>query len=89
MATCPSCELDMATAPGCTNPEPHTTRYSYDADVDWYRADAALRPARCRDCGVIKGAVHHPGCCVAGCTRCKGQKLMCECDDHPGPLSAA
>jgi hypothetical protein len=63
------------------------TRYGADMDAEWYRDDVVPGlPARCHDCAVAIGAVHHQGCCVAWCTACDDQRLCCPCDDDPAPL---
>lgn len=36
-------------------------------------------PGRCRDCGVAKGGMHHPGCFAECCPRCGGQLVGCGC----------
>lgn len=34
---------------------------------------------KCRDCGVLPGKYHHPGCDMEICPKCKGQLISCRC----------
>jgi hypothetical protein len=47
-----------------------------DEQKDWR---AEQRP--CRDCGVVKGQYHVPGCDVDECPACGGQAITCDCPD--------
>src|SRR4051794_11865675 len=38
------------------------------------------RPAKCRDCDVAIGEIHHLGCGIEQCPRCGGQYSSCDCD---------
>lgn len=35
--------------------------------------------ARCADCNVVPGGLHHPGCDNEKCPRCGGQLITCGC----------
>lgn len=41
----------------------------------------------CPDCQAEPGERHNEGCDVERCSSCKGQYLMCECEDHDPRLS--
>lgn len=47
-----------------------------DEDLDWGAETGA-----CRDCGVIKGEFHVPGCDVERCPCCGGQLGCCPLDE--------
>ena len=35
--------------------------------------------ARCHDCNIINGKIHHFNCDMEECPRCKGQLAFCDC----------
>jgi len=39
----------------------------------------ATRGESCHDCGVRRGALHHPGCDMERCPRCHRQFIGCDC----------
>lgn len=82
-AVCEACDQDMEVALTCKAEErPGVTLYTQDLPAEHYQPlDVELLPFRCRDCGVVKGGVHHVFCCVAGCLNCGyAQRLDCPCD---------
>ena len=34
----------------------------------------------CGDCGVLPGSIHHHGCDLETCPRCRRQSIDCDCD---------
>ena len=80
MTKCTQCKKDMS-APetescvselikiGDTEYEPNTS--SFDCNK------------RCHDCNIVNegGNVHHPGCDMEKCPKCKGQLISCGCLD--------
>ena len=78
MAVCDACQLEMLEAASCT----------VDVPARRYGDESPYLPLstgdRCRDCGVVKGGVHHPGCIVAECNECAQQFVLCDgtdCDE--------
>jgi hypothetical protein len=77
MTTCIDCNLEMATADGCS-----VTELIIDG-VPYVRRRCTRR--RCGDCGAKAGRLHHLGCDLEGCPRCRRQLITCGCwNDDPG-----
>ena len=51
-------------------------RVRYGSEPEDWGADRGP----CRDCGVIKGEYHVPGCDIERCPQCDGQMGGCDCD---------
>ena len=87
MAVCGYCGLEMTTAPSCTVEAFHVDgrrvelgRFGSEPGMSEYRS------ARCGDCGVERGGLHHPGCDLQRCPCCGRQLLSCGCRfDEDGP----
>jgi len=48
----------------------------HERDREWALPRAR---SRCGDCGVARGGLHHPGCDLQRCPRCRGQLISCGC----------
>lgn len=83
MARCDACNQEM------TNPTVTScTQDAYDdfGDGVKYKRIPYDGKGRCHDCGVARGGLHHPGCDMERCPRCKGQAISCDClneEDEP------
>jgi hypothetical protein len=83
---CAGGKTPIGTTDACTD-----TAYPYviDGQVKWLAPLPYGNPledwgsppdARCHDCGIRIGSVHHWGCDYAKCPNCGLQLLGCECD---------
>ncbi len=91
MAECWFCHREMTTADSCS--DQHLTadgmRYEmvrFGEEEDW---TAPEESARCGDCGVVPGGIHHPNCDIQQCPLCHGQLGLCghEFDEVPERFS--
>ena len=45
----------------------------------WDKYNIKNLPARCDDCNVKLGSIHHNGCDVEECSSCHNQLISCKC----------
>ena len=79
MAICQDCNQEMLTASSCTVSALNVRGVAFDLVP--YGRDGTAGPgrSRCGDCGVEPGGLHHLGCDMARCPRCRGQLFGCGC----------
>lgn len=75
MAKCTACGQEMRATVSCTMTAVLLSGGSYPRIR--YRTRAAVE--RCGDCGTPRGGLHHPGCDMETCPRCRGQLISCGC----------
>lgn len=79
MAYCPECDKDMGNANTCTFP------YLQFDDGKILKRNTTYFDNNdfCHDCGIEnkKGNLHHYGCDMERCPRCKGQLIGCDCNN--------
>lgn len=86
-ATCGNCGKTMAHGHGCTykfiglsdGTVYKRIRYGYGGECDYIDAVGDPEYKYCHDCGVKAGQLHHQGCDMETCPKCKGQLIGCEC----------
>lgn len=88
MAICGFCGFEMTKGRSCTVDACHVD--GRRVELDRFGSEPGMsryRSARCGDCGVERGGLHHPGCDLQRCPSCRGQLLSCGCrfdEDGPG-----
>ena len=86
MAVCTVCDNEMLHGAGCSEAPLRIGDSDYEpirwgGETGYQFCDMS---ARCGDCGVARGAVHHHGCDLEQCPACDGQAVTCGCLDEAG-----
>jgi hypothetical protein len=76
MAICENCNQEMLLADSCKE---NQGRIPYGLETAWAEYNIKILPARCGDCNVKLGSIHHKDCDVEECSRCQKQLLSCNC----------
>lgn len=90
MATCTYCEQEMKTADGCTEGPLHLDGVPWERVPHRRLRGSTRSEGRCGDCGTLPDRLHHPGCDMESCPRCRRQLFFaCECpwDEHRDTLA--
>jgi predicted Zn-ribbon and HTH transcriptional regulator len=83
MARCPDCKGEMdESKKGCVD-SCIVKQISIGGKVYKRNTTQFDNNKRCHDCGIKnkKGHVHHFGCDMERCPKCKGQIISCDCED--------
>jgi len=76
MAICETCHQEMLLSVGCT-----LKRFDDMNGGPYLRIPYEGEHGPCRDCLVLSGQLHHPGCSQERCPKCNGQAISCDCTD--------
>ena len=86
MAVCPDCELEMNDLKTTTCEGNEWVKYADDTVLkripynnEFFTGLQDEADHRCHDCGVALGGIHHYGCDMEECPRCKDQLAFCDC----------
>ncbi|MFW6323632.1 MAG: hypothetical protein ACOC0U_01085 [Desulfovibrionales bacterium] len=90
MSICTTCGREMRFAETCTCDEIMIgsvwfRRIPYGREVSGWAVDFE----RCPRCNVEEGGMHHPGCELDECPRCRNQYISCACTDEEDEVSRA
>jgi hypothetical protein len=79
MAVCPCCHEEMQRNLSCEEAPLVLMGRAYPP-VRWGTEPGFRRiKVTCRDCGTVPGGVHHHGCCMEVCPKCRRQLISCGC----------
>ena len=79
MGVCAWCNTEMATAESCTVAAFHRDGRRFGRTASGCEPVSQSARGRCGDCGVVRGAWHHPGCDLERCPACGEQARSCDC----------
>ena len=78
MVKCPDCKNEMRDPKieSCTYKYIIINRKKYRRNTSYFDVNK-----RCHDCEILnkKGNIHHFGCDIERCPKCKGQLISCDC----------
>lgn len=76
MVKCKDCKKEMAKVKTCIYEYICLNNKIYLRNTKYYDINK-----RCHDCGILnqKGNIHHFGCDMERCPKCKGQLISCDC----------
>jgi hypothetical protein len=81
MAICSTCNQEMTKADGCTLRTITLDGVVHDRIPHGDGSAWGPAKARCSDCGVEPGKIHHPGCQYEQCPACgSSQMFACDCE---------
>jgi hypothetical protein len=78
MVKCDACNIEMTNSVSCkTYPYIKLDGKIYKRNTTYFDVNK-----HCHDCGILnkKGNIHHNGCDMERCPKCKGQLISCDCD---------
>lgn len=81
MAVCEACNRDMLETGTC-DPIPVKIDGKLWKPIAYVAPEEITPVWRCHDCNVMPGGLHHPGCDMERCPKCKGQLISCGCLDE-------
>lgn len=79
MTICDLCGNDMTTGAGCVVGALHQEGRPYELAPHERRRGTGAHDENCGDCSVAPGGLHHLGCDMQTCPKCRGQLLICDC----------
>ena len=84
MVKCEDCKQEMLGSDSCTFLFIKLKGRWYKRNTDYF-----FSGYMCGDCAIVnkKGNIHHFGCDIERCPRCKGQLLSCGCVDQTTQIS--
>jgi len=76
MVYCRDCNKEMNKVNTCTMKYIEIEGKSYARNTTYFDKNK-----RCHDCNIVnkKGNIHHLGCDIERCPKCKGQLISCGC----------
>jgi len=78
MVKCPECRNEMmdSKVESCNATHITLDGKDYKRDTSYFDVNS-----RCHDCNIVnkKGNLHHFGCDIERCPKCKGQLISCGC----------
>ena len=77
MSVCEDCNKEMLDVDTCDMTKVIVDGEELDRNTEYFDVNE-----RCHDCNILNkpGNLHHLGCDMERCPKCKGQLISCNCD---------